>query len=232
MPGFLFVPIRQSVTIISLWMIIASGSLVLGEDNKQPEPAKTMSASFVSSMDLLNETHKLGPGDRLSFRVIEDEDPPQVLVVTDSGEMEVPYLGRLGVTGKNCKAVAYEIKSALEKEYYIQASVILGLDVIAPKGTVFQSRGRIYLTGAVRSQGPQEIPAEEDYTVSKAIMRAGGFSEYANKKKVKVTRKGKDGEAETFIVDVVEVLEKGRIEKDALIQPDDKIFVPEKWFNF
>lgn len=228
MPPFL--PLR-----VALFLALFSQltPLVRAEAAKAEDAPKTMSASFVNSMDLLNETHKLAPGDVLSFRVIEDEDPPRVLKVTDSGEMEVPYLGRLSAAGKSCKAVAYEIKAALEKEYYIQASVILGVDVIAPRETVFRSRGKLFLTGAVRSQGSHEIPAEEDYTVSKAILRAGGFGEYANRAKVRLTRKvGPKGETETIIVNVAEVLEKGKTEKDILVQPEDRIYVPEKWLNF
>lgn len=205
------------------------------QENREPAPAsKAMAASFVTSMAVLDESHKLGPGDQISFRVIEDEDPPRLLTVTDSGEMEVPYLGRLKAAGKTCKAIAYEIKGALEKEYYIQASVILGLDVIAPAAPIaIASRGTIYLMGQVRAQGPQEIPANQTYTVSKAILRAGGFAEYANKRKVKLIRKV-DGkmEKETKIVDVVEVLEKGKTEKDVVVEPDDIIVVPERWINF
>jgi len=192
--------------------------------------SRTMTASFVNSMDVLNSTHKLGAGDQISFRVIEDEDPPRALSVTDSGEMEVPYLGRLVVTGKSCKDVAYEIKAALEKQYYYQASVILGLDVIAPKGTV--SRGKIYLMGQVRTQGPQEIPADEAYTVSRAVLRAGGFADFADKRKVKLIRSAGKGKAPLIkIIDVKEVLEKGNSGKDETVEPDDIIVVPERIFN-
>lgn len=226
----LAVPFRGLMRLAVIGAMLLSGSPLMAQAKSESAPTKPMLASFVTSMDLLNDVHKLGPGDQLSFRVIEDEDPPKLLTVTDSGEMEVPYLGRLSAAGKSCKAVAYEIKTALEKEYYIQASVIIGLDVIAPKGMV--SRGRIYLTGAVRAQGPQEIPADEIYTVSRAIMRAG-LGEYANKRKVRLTRKvGKKGETETTYVDLVEVLEKGRVEKDVVVLPEDQIFVPEKFFNF
>ena len=40
-----------------------------------------------------------------------------------------------------------------------------------------KSRGRVYVYGSVKGQGPQEIPADESYTVSKAVIRAGGFGE-------------------------------------------------------
>lgn len=204
------------------------------ETTDQPATPRPVTASFITSMSLLNESHKLGPGDRLSFRVIEDEDPPIALAVMDSGEMEVPYLGRMNAQGKSCKEAAYEIKSALEREYYIQASVILALDVIAPiapKG--FVSRGTIQLMGQVRSQGPQEIPSDGVYTVGKAVMRAGGFGEFANKRKVKLIRQvGTKGETETKVIDLLEVLEKGKMSKDVPVQPGDLIIVPERWINF
>jgi polysaccharide biosynthesis/export protein len=222
---------KNSIVIALVWFTLAFVTSGWCQGSKeQTAEASGMSASFVNSMELLNESHKLGPGDQLSFRVIEDEDPSRRLSVTDSGEMEVPYLGRVSVTGKTCKALAYEIKTALEKQYYFQASVILGLDVISPKGTV--SRGKVYVTGQVRTQGPQEVPSDEVLTVSRVIQRAGGFSDYANKGKVRVTRKSKNGSTETTIVNVLEILEKGKTDKDIVVEPGDQIFVPERGFNF
>lgn len=214
-----------------IFLIAVTGFFEVSQAQDVKPVTKSMSASFVTSMDILNDTQKIGPGDELSFRVIEDEDPPRALRVTDSGEMEVPYVGRVNAAGKSCKVLAYEIKAALEKEYYIQASVILGLDTIAPKGMV--SRGKVYITGAVRSQGFQEIPSDEEFTVSKAILRAGGLTEWANKRTVKLTRKGrKPSESQTIQVDLVEVLEKGKVEKDVVVQPEDRIHVSEKFLNF
>src|SRR5438874_2359583 len=63
-----------------------------------PEPVRrseTPSAGLLNSMALLNDAHKLGPGDQVSLRVIEDEDPPVRLSVADSGEIEIPLLGRV-----------------------------------------------------------------------------------------------------------------------------------------
>jgi protein involved in polysaccharide export with SLBB domain len=62
----------------------------------------------------------------------------------------------------------------------------------------------------VRNQGALEIPSDEAFTVSRAILRAGGFADFANRKAVKLTRKNGD----TLTVDVVKVLEKGQIDKD------------------
>jgi protein involved in polysaccharide export with SLBB domain len=90
-----------------------------------------------------------------------------------------------------------------------------------------ESRGRIYVYGSVKAQGPQEIPADESYTVSKAIIRAGGFGDFANKRIVKVTRKN----GQDFTVDLKEVIEKGKTNKDIVLQPDDQIYVPQRLIN-
>ena len=173
-------------------------------------------------------------GDKLSFRILEDlDDPseplePKPLFVTDSGDIEIPYLGRVPAENKTCKQLAREIKTALEKEYYFQATVILAVDFMT------KSRGRVYLVGPVRVPGPQEIPSDEVLTLSKAILRAGGFGDYADKHKVRVTRKGAaaGGQDQVLTVDVGEILEKGKTESDLPLQPGDLIYVPERLIRF
>jgi len=204
------------------------------QDSASPIPsiAKTPSADLppttstvmrTNSMEVLDDKKKLGPNDFVSFRVVEDRDnDSQRLRVNDSGELEVPYVGLVPAQGKTCKELAFNIKSALEKEYYYHATVILAVDRVSDK-----SRGRIYVYGSVKSQGPQEVPPDENYTVSKAVIRAGGFGDFANKRKVKVTRKdGKD-----FTVDLKRVIEEGHTEEDVVLQPDDQIYVPQRLIN-
>ena len=186
-------------------------------------PPTTSTVMRTNSMEVLDDKKKLGPNDFVSFRVVEDRDnDSQRLRVNDSGELEVPYIGLVPAQGKTCKELAFNIKSALEKEYYYHATVILAVDRVSDK-----SRGRIYVYGSVKSQGPQEVPPDENYTVSKAVIRAGGFGDFANKRKVKVTRKnGKD-----FTVDLKRVIEEGHTEEDVVLQPDDQIYVPQRLIN-
>ena len=176
-----------------------------------------------NSMAVLDDKKKLGSNDFVSFRVVEDRDnDSQRLRINDNGELEVPYVGLVSAQGRTCKELAYSIKSLLEKEYYYHATVILAVDRVSEK-----SRGRIYVYGSVKAQGPQEIPPDESYTVSKAIIRAGGFGDFANKRKVKVTRKnGKE-----FNVDLKRVIEEGHTEEDIVPVPDDQIYVPQRLIN-
>jgi protein involved in polysaccharide export with SLBB domain len=177
-------------------------------------------------MDVLDDERPLRIGDTLSMRVVEDRESPVSLLVTDSGEVEVPLIGRVLAKGKTCKQLAYAIKVPLERDYYYKATVIIALDTAGLK-----SPGRVYVTGQVRNQGPLDIPPDETFTVSKAILRAGGFADFANKRKVKLVRK-KGGSTETTIVDVELIVKKGRTDKDPVVEADDTIIVPERLINF
>ena len=199
-----------------------------------PRSAKTeyvasSAIAATNSMEVLDDRRKICPGDRLSYRVIEEQKAPTPLYVTDSGEVEVPLIGRISAVNKTCRQLAFDIKPTLEKDYFYKATVIVGLDFSS-----MRSRGRIYITGEVKGGGPMEIPADETFTVTKALLRAGGFGDFANKRKVRLIRKkaGSATETETIFVDVEEIIEKGRQEKDPVLNPDDMIVVPKKLINF
>jgi len=181
-----------------------------------------------NSMDALDDKHRLAIGDRLSFRIEEDEEDPKPIFVTDSGDLEVPGLGRFPAVDKTCKQLARELKAELEKEYYYHATVIIAVDVMT------KSRGKVYVVGPVRMPGPQEIPSDEVLTLSKAILRAGGFGDYADRKNVRVTRKASAAGAQDqiFTVNVAEILEKGKTESDLRMEAGDLIYVPERLIRF
>jgi protein involved in polysaccharide export with SLBB domain len=186
-------------------------------------PPMTSTVMHTNSMDVLDDKKRLGRNDYVSFRVVEDRDnESQHLRVNDSGDLEVPYVGLVPAEGKTCKELAYRIRSALEKEYYYHATVILAVDRVSEK-----SRGRVYVYGSVKAQGPEEIPPNEVFTVSKAVIRAGGFGDFANKRKVKVTRKN----GHDFTVDLKRVIEEGHTEEDLALEPDDQIYVPQRLIN-
>ncbi len=217
----------------------------------------TSTVPFTTSMEVLNDTTKLGAGDRVSFRIIEDRRDPITLIVTDSGEMEVPLIGRVKALDKTCKQLAYEIKPLFEKEYFVKATVIIGLDLVGTK-----PRGKVFITGQVRAPGAMELMPGEPVTLSQAILRAGSLGDFADKRHVRLVRKKEGVQArrspakvepekfsllrnpfrkkapapndatETIIVDLVEILENGHLDRDPELKVGDLIFVPERLINF
>jgi protein involved in polysaccharide export with SLBB domain len=231
---------RQTTCIIVLTGLLGlSLPSMAGQPQPPPSPvpgpavitmasAATTNTAARAGIVVVDDEHALAPGDRVSIQIIEDREPPKPLVVTDAGELDVPYLGRVSVAGKTCQEVAGQLKVMLEKDYYYRATVMVGLD------QVNRIAGKVYVWGQVRTQGAIEIPVNENFTAGKAILRAGGFADFANKKKVKLVRSGKPGstDKQTFELNMVDILEDGKTEEDIVLQSDDFIIVPARLVNW
>ncbi len=186
-----------------------------------------VAGSTLRSMALLDDHQKLGPGDRVTYRVLEDEDEPRSLTVTDSGDLEVPYLGLVHAASKTSLQLAKEIKALLEKHLYYRATVIIAVELVNKTRVT----GKVYVTGQVKNNGGYEIPANETLTVSKAILNAGGFSDFSDKKHVRLIRKTPQGD-KTFYVNVLDVWERSKLDQDIVVQPGDTIFVDKRLLNY
>jgi protein involved in polysaccharide export with SLBB domain len=196
-------------------------------DPQKPRLSRLAAQIDTLAMEALDDRRKLSAGDRLSYRVMEDFAEAAPVAITDNGEIEIPILGRHKAADKTCKQLAQEIKARLEQDYYYRATVVIAVDSLS------RARGRVYLVGAVRTPGPVELPPDEVYTVSKVILKAGGFSDFADRRKVKITRAATSagGAPETFVVDVNEIWEKSKTDKDLPVKADDMIYVPEAWIR-
>jgi protein involved in polysaccharide export with SLBB domain len=184
----------------------------------RPVPSLLPAPSAIPQPVELDNQHTIRPGDKLSFRIDEDREEAKALVVTDSGEVELPQpFGRFSAAGKTCKALGEEIKLALEKDYYKRATVRLGLDAIN------KVRGKAAIHGQVAKPGLVDIPVDSKLKLSQAILIAGPPLQWAKLSAVRVVRAGK-----TMVVDLDAVMNKGRTEKDILLEPDDWVHVPER----
>ena len=194
-----------------------------------PAGAYAQPAATIGSLGTADPNHPLGRGDTVTFCITQDREAPQVMRVTDTGELDFssfPKIGRISVVGRTCSQIAAELKHKLEADYYNQADVVLGVNQVN-----VQSVGRVYITGNVRAPGPQELPSNERMTVANAIIRAGGFDKFADQGHVKVTRKDKGGKPTSFTIDVKSIIG-GHLDKDVELKDGDYINVPQKWINF
>lgn len=179
-----------------------------------------------------DDSYVLRAGDVLTFQILEDKlvgitNTPDTLTVEDSGELEVPYVGRVTAVGKTCKILSEEITTALQTNYYQHATVELSVDVAN------RLWGRIYIFGQVRLPGELDVAVGENLTAGQAIMRAGGFADFADEKKVKLVRVSPGGgESKPINLDMDQILDQGNISQDVHLQPGDMIIVPSRLINF
>ena len=90
------------------------------------------------------------------------------------------------------------------------------------------------MCGARSTDPGFSIPNERDFTVSKAIIQAGGFTRFADKKRVQLIRADPNlaEEEKTILVNVTDVLERGIRDFDPEINADDIIRVKERAISF
>jgi polysaccharide export outer membrane protein len=229
---------RRAIAIVAASLLAVMGQAA--ETNRPPvapevrlgcltnkaETAKQIPAQFRKGYEA-DDKYRLHMGDKISFQVLEDRDGPRILTVADSGEVDVPYIGRTAALDKTCRQLAEQIKEELEKEYYYRASVILALEAAS------RVLGRVYVWGQVRTQGPIELTLDENLTAAKALVRAGGFGDFANKKRIKVIRPATSNRGrQVFELNMIEILEEGKTDKDIQLESNDAIIVSSRFINF
>ncbi len=88
----------------------------------------------------------------------------------------------------------------------------------------------VYLTGNVVRQGSFPLKRGEKMSAYGAILQSGGFSRFADERRVYVLRALPDGTKAKLPVDIV-AIKSGR-RPDVQLQSNDILVVPEKWFSF
>jgi polysaccharide export outer membrane protein len=174
------------------------------------------------------EARLLTVGDRLRYQVVEDGDNSVELAISNTGMVDIPYHGPMKAAGRPLPDLVASIKSALEAKFYVTATV--RVEVLAfSQGAV--NRGRVHLAGQVRRVGPIEIDLSEKTTLGQTILAAGGLADFADPRNVRIIRR-EGAETRTIRVDLREVLNRGRIDKDVELMDGDFIIVDERLVNW
>jgi len=97
-----------------------------------------------------------------------------------------------------------------------------GDTILVPTGNSF------YVMGEVRKPGAYQL--EQAATAIEGVALAGGFTDKAAPNRTKIIRTHRDGRQETLIVDLNEVIKRGRKDKDVPLSANDVIVVPESYF--
>lgn len=167
------------------------------------------------------------------YRIPAGTAPTLVSVILSSGGVsERADLTRVKVMRMAANRSVVEevnVKKILEG-----ASGGLGNDVTLTEGDVVVvpsgSLNLVYVTGRVKKPGSYRVGENEKLTVYGAVLQSGGFDHFADLGDVHVLRAMPDGTKAKLPVSIKEV-QKGR-RPDVILQPNDIVVVPEKWFSW
>ena len=172
----------------------------------------TSSAGEISSP--YTNLYKIGIGDILSIATWKEPDlTVESARVRSDGMITFPLLDDIQAEGLS----TMDLKNAFEKKLsdYVEAPNVT-VTLINPMSRRFYILGEILRTG--------EYPLIKKLTVMQAFALAGGFTEWADKNKIILYRRGNNKE-ETIIIRYKDII-KGDFRKDIQLQPDDTIIVP------
>lgn len=158
-----------------------------------------------------NKFHK-GDVVVVTFSGIDIIIPQHEERVKEDGTITLPLIGPVKADGLSPGQLQEEIRRRYVEGKYYAAS--LTVTVRAPIRYFF-------VGGEVRNSGQYEWL--EGMNVAKAIQKAGYFTEFAKRSKIRVTRQ----EGKTFTVNYDKIIE--HPEKDVPVLPNDTITVPKKW---
>lgn len=174
---------------------------------------------------------KVRPGVALSISVTatgtQGREARQYFVDAE-GCITMELVGQIKCDGLTLVGLQQKVAAAY-KEYFLDPHVTATF-VYAPGGTMVSPWGTVTVLGEVNRQGPVDVPSTMDLRVLKALQLAGGVTSIADKRHVRVTRCDKDGKQTKTIVDLVEIGEDGRPDKDMLLRAGDVVWVPMSWY--
>src|SRR4051812_30431257 len=131
--------------------------------------------------------------------------------VGDDGEVSIPLIGQIKAAGLSTTQFARNVERKLVSEKIFTRPTV----VITPQA---QSRF-VTVGGGVRQSGA--VPWSTDLTLSAALKRAGGASDFGNISKTRLTREGK-----TAVYNLKRAA-KGDQTQNPKLLPGDEVEVPE-----
>jgi len=176
--------------------------------------APEASASAAAKSATNDPNYVIGAQDVLDVNVWKNPELTRTVPVRPDGKISLPLLNDVQAAGLTPSQLAAQINTGLRKF------------VTDPQVTVIVNQinsQRVYILGEVMRAGA--YPLLPGMTVLQALSSAGGFTQFANMKKIYLLRQV-NGAQQKFPFNYKEVLSGKRTDENIPVRPGDTIVVP------
>jgi polysaccharide export outer membrane protein len=163
----------------------------------------------------------IGPGDTLNIFVWRQPDLSVTVPVRPDGRVSTPLVEDLIAVGKTPTQLATEIEQALSEYVRAPEVNVIVQDFVGTFGAQIRVLGQ-----ATR---PSSIPYRERMTLLDVVIEVGGLTEFAAGNRSRLIRLV-DGKSQEIRVKLDDLINKGKIEQNMLMQPGDVLLIPEAAF--
>jgi polysaccharide biosynthesis/export protein len=197
-----------------------------------PIPASPAPAPGTSPVTVRSEVYTLGAGDRIQmdiFNVPEYSGPNGQHQVQADGSLILPLIGSVSVYGMTLEQAADKIKGRYNK--YLKRPWVT-LKLLAPRPLQIAIAGEINRPGAYTISaaagpgGTTDQIGTQMPTISRALRMAGGITQSADVRQIKIRRPQRNATEQIINVDLWELLQNGDLRSDITLRDGDTIFIP------
>lgn len=211
---------KQLQMLVAIFIVVAASTAQAQQNapaNSGPTPplVQTRSGAVAAAKPATADpNYVIGPQDVLDVSVWKEAELTRSVPVRPDGKISMPLLNDVQAAGLTPMQLTTQITAGLKK--YIadpQVTVVV---------TQINSQ-RIYILGEINRAGA--FPLLPGMTVLEALSSAGGFTMFANTKKIYVMRKV-NGEPQKYPFNYKDVVHGKAPESNVVLQAGDTIVVP------
>ena len=163
-----------------------------------------------------DKVYVIGAEDVLRIQVWGELRLSGDFIVRPDGRISMNLINEVQAAGKTCQELGNTIAERLKAgEFMKNPSVNVQVIEVRSK--------KYYINGEVNKPGQYYLVMPT--TVLEALNNAGGFKDFANKKKIKILRTTPEGLKE-FPFDYNSVIKGKKLEENIFLKPGDQIIVP------
>jgi len=217
---------KRAIVFTAALLLAASGNTWAAQQEQKSDMKGTPVASARTTPDSGEEVkpssapattdpaYQIGPEDVLDISIWKEPEVSRVVPVRPDGRISLPLINDVQASGMSPQQLAKTISEKLRK--YLnepQVTVIV---------TAINSQ-RVFVVGEVLRAGA--FPLIPGMTVLQALSSAGGFSNFADVKKIHVMRQ-RDGKHIELPFNYREVLKGDNPDQNIKLEPGDTVVVP------
>jgi polysaccharide export outer membrane protein len=217
---------KRAIVIVAAFMFAAAGNTWAARQDQKNDMKGTPVASARTTADgaeiakpsatpaTTDPAYQIGPEDVLDISVWKEPDVSRVVPVRPDGRISLPLINDVQASGMSPQQLAKTISEKLHK--YLndpQVTVIV---------TQINSQ-RVYVVGEVLKAGA--FPLTPGMTVLQALSSAGGFTTFADVKKIHVMRLS-EGKHIELPFNYRDVLKGDNPDQNIKLEPGDTVVVP------
>lgn len=161
-----------------------------------------------------DSSYVIGPEDVIDVSVWKDAELTRIVPVRPDGKISLPLLNEMQAAGLTPAQLQQQIAQGLKK-YMTDPIVTVIMNQINSQ--------RVFITGEVAKAGA--YPLLPQMTILQALSSAGGFTQFANTKKVYMFRTV-DGKQVKFPFNYKDVINGKNTDQNVVLKPGDTIVVP------